>query len=98
MNNKLWHIVDVRDVADALLLLYEKPESSGRYICSSDHICTRDLVNLLKMYPKYNYPEAEFSSKLFLQTFNFFITSKFFYTQTFNFSVTSFQFQPKFQF
>ncbi|KAF2916831.1 hypothetical protein DAI22_09g149100 [Oryza sativa Japonica Group] len=59
MNNKLWHIVDVRDVADALLLLYEKPESSGRYICSSDHICTRDLVNLLKMYPKYNYPEAD---------------------------------------
>uniref|UniRef100_I1QRY0 NAD-dependent epimerase/dehydratase domain-containing protein n=1 Tax=Oryza glaberrima TaxID=4538 RepID=I1QRY0_ORYGL len=26
MNNKLWHIVDVRDVTDALLLLYEKPE------------------------------------------------------------------------
>uniref|UniRef100_A0A0E0ETK8 NAD-dependent epimerase/dehydratase domain-containing protein n=1 Tax=Oryza meridionalis TaxID=40149 RepID=A0A0E0ETK8_9ORYZ len=69
MNNKLWHIVDVRDVADALLLLYEKPESSGRYICSSDHICTRDLVNLLKkMYPKYNYlnniPDVEHKASL----------------------------------
>uniref|UniRef100_A0A0E0M2U7 NAD-dependent epimerase/dehydratase domain-containing protein n=1 Tax=Oryza punctata TaxID=4537 RepID=A0A0E0M2U7_ORYPU len=69
MNNKLWHMVDVRDVADALLLLYEKPESSGRYICSSDHICTRDLVNLLKkMYPKYNYlnniPDVEQKASL----------------------------------
>ncbi|CAL5063650.1 unnamed protein product [Urochloa decumbens] len=55
MNNKLWHIVDVRDVADALLLLYEKKVSSGRYICSPNHICTKDLVALLKMmYPKYN--------------------------------------------
>uniref|UniRef100_A0A0E0B4R2 NAD-dependent epimerase/dehydratase domain-containing protein n=1 Tax=Oryza glumipatula TaxID=40148 RepID=A0A0E0B4R2_9ORYZ len=63
MNNKLWHIVDVRDVADALLLLYEKPESSGRYVCSSDHICTRDLVNLLKkMYP--NIPDVEHKASL----------------------------------
>ncbi|CAN6218191.1 unnamed protein product [Urochloa humidicola] len=55
MNNKLWHIVDVRDVADALLLLYEKKESSGRYICSPNHIRTKDLVALLKkMYPEYN--------------------------------------------
>nr|CAB3453809.1 unnamed protein product [Digitaria exilis] len=53
ISNKLWHIVDVRDVADALLLLYEKTESSGRYICSPNHIRTKDLVALLKkMYPK----------------------------------------------
>lgn len=55
MDNRLWHIVDVRGVADALLLLYEKKESSGRYICSPNHICTKDLVALLKMYPKYSY-------------------------------------------
>ena len=56
MNNRLWHVVDVRDVADALLLLYEKKESSGRYICSPNHICTKDLVALLKkMYPEYSY-------------------------------------------
>ena len=56
MSNKLWHIVDVRDVADALLLVYEKPESSGRYICSPNSICAKDLVDLLrKMYPQYSY-------------------------------------------
>uniref|UniRef100_A0ACD5Y0W3 Uncharacterized protein n=1 Tax=Avena sativa TaxID=4498 RepID=A0ACD5Y0W3_AVESA len=56
MNNKLWHTVDVRDVADALLLVYEKAESSGRYICAPNNVCTKDLVNLLKeMFPKYSY-------------------------------------------
>lgn len=56
MTNRLWDIVDVRDVADALLILYEKSESSGRYICSPNLICTRDLVDLLKkMFPKYHY-------------------------------------------
>ncbi|TVU30802.1 hypothetical protein EJB05_22445 [Eragrostis curvula] len=56
MNNRMWDMVDVRDVADALLLVYEKKESSGRYICSSNRISTRDLVDLLrKMYPKYSY-------------------------------------------
>lgn len=56
MSNKLWHIVDVRDVADALLLVYEKAESSGRYICAPNSICTKDLVDLLKkMYPHYSY-------------------------------------------
>jgi nucleoside-diphosphate-sugar epimerase len=56
MNNKLWHMVDVRDVADVLLLVYEKAESSRRYICAPNHICTKDLVDLLKkMYPKYSY-------------------------------------------
>jgi nucleoside-diphosphate-sugar epimerase len=55
MNNKLWHMVDVRDVADALLLVYEKAQSSGRYICAPNNIFTKDLVDLLKMYPKYSY-------------------------------------------
>ncbi|WVZ65411.1 hypothetical protein U9M48_014776 [Paspalum notatum var. saurae] len=56
MNNRLWPMVDVRDVANALLLLYEKKESSGRYICSPNNICTKDLVALLKkMHPKYSY-------------------------------------------
>lgn len=56
MSNKLWHIVDVRDVADALLLVYEKAESYGRYICTPNNICTTDLVDLLKkMHPQYSY-------------------------------------------
>ncbi|KAL6655333.1 hypothetical protein ACP70R_006159 [Stipagrostis hirtigluma subsp. patula] len=54
MRNKLWHIVDVRDVADALLLLYEAPEASGRHICAPHFISARDLLALLKkMYPDY---------------------------------------------
>ncbi|TVU10055.1 hypothetical protein EJB05_43561 [Eragrostis curvula] len=56
MSNVLWDFVDVRDVADALLLLYEKKEASGRFNCTPYHICTRDLVDMLKkMYPKYKY-------------------------------------------
>ncbi|VAI33860.1 unnamed protein product [Triticum turgidum subsp. durum] len=52
--DKLWHIVDVRDVADALLLLYEAPEASGRHICAPHFITARGLLGLLKsMYPGY---------------------------------------------
>ncbi|TVU10056.1 hypothetical protein EJB05_43562 [Eragrostis curvula] len=72
MSNRLWPIVDVRDVADALLLLYEKKESLGRYICSPNQVYTKDLVDLLKkMHPEYNYvnkiidadPKAPLTSK-----------------------------------
>ncbi|CAM0952042.1 unnamed protein product [Alopecurus aequalis] len=52
----LWHIVDVRDVADALLLVYEKPEASGRYISAPNYVSTFALLeSLKKMYPNYNY-------------------------------------------
>jgi nucleoside-diphosphate-sugar epimerase len=54
MRDKLWHIVDVRDVADALLLLYETPAASGRHICAPHSMGARDLLRLLKrMYPGY---------------------------------------------
>ncbi|XP_031405361.1 cinnamoyl-CoA reductase 1-like [Punica granatum] len=54
--NKIWNIVDVRDVADAVLLAYEKPEAKGRYICVSDNITTEDLVKKLKsLYPDFSY-------------------------------------------
>ena len=56
MNDTPLQIVDVRDVADALLLIYEKPESSGRYICAPNYISTKALLELLKKtYPDYNY-------------------------------------------
>ncbi|XP_038703162.1 cinnamoyl-CoA reductase 1-like [Tripterygium wilfordii] len=56
--NRLRMIVDVRDVAEALLLLYEKPEAEGRHICTAHPIMTRDLVEKLKsIYPNYNYPK-----------------------------------------
>lgn len=54
MRNKLWHVVDVRDVADALLLVYEAPQASGRHICAPHVIGVRDLLDLLKSkYPDY---------------------------------------------
>ncbi|KAI3730291.1 hypothetical protein L1987_61460 [Smallanthus sonchifolius] len=50
-------IVDVRDCAKALLLLYEKPVSEGRYLCSSHVFKTKALIQLLKkLFPHYNYP------------------------------------------
>ncbi|KAI4366254.1 hypothetical protein MLD38_022149 [Melastoma candidum] len=56
--NMLRRIVDVRDVADALLLTYEEPECEGRYICTAHMVMTRDLVEKLKsMYPGYSYPK-----------------------------------------
>uniref|UniRef100_A0A0D9XF61 NAD-dependent epimerase/dehydratase domain-containing protein n=1 Tax=Leersia perrieri TaxID=77586 RepID=A0A0D9XF61_9ORYZ len=62
MNNTLWPIVDVRDVAKALLLVYEKPESSGRYICSAHHICTKDLLGQIFCFC--NIPEVEHKAPL----------------------------------
>ncbi|XP_028057645.1 cinnamoyl-CoA reductase 2-like [Camellia sinensis] len=56
--NNLRMIVDVRDVAEALLLAYEKPEAEGRYICIAYMIKSQDLVEILrKNYPNYNYPK-----------------------------------------
>lgn len=58
MENKTRVIVDVRDVAGALLLTYERPEASGRYVCAPHIIQIRDLVGKLRsMFPDYNYPK-----------------------------------------
>nr|QVG73957.1 cinnamoyl CoA reductase [Asarum sieboldii] len=58
MENALRVIVDVRDVAEALLLIYEKPETSGRYICAPHHVRISELVDKLRsLYPNYNYPK-----------------------------------------
>ncbi|XP_010269754.1 PREDICTED: cinnamoyl-CoA reductase 1-like [Nelumbo nucifera] len=58
LENKVHVIVDVRDVAEALLLAYEKPEAEGRYICASHTIRAKDLIEKLRsMYPNYNYPK-----------------------------------------
>ncbi|CAL5053831.1 unnamed protein product [Urochloa decumbens] len=53
---KLRNFVDVRDVADALLLVYETPEASGRYICNSHPRHVSAVIKLLKSwYPEYKY-------------------------------------------
>ncbi|ESR46472.1 hypothetical protein WN944_007449 [Citrus x changshan-huyou] len=52
-------LVDVRDVADAILLLYEKPEAKGRYICTSFTIRMQALAEKIKsMYPNYDYSKS----------------------------------------
>ncbi|KAK9063967.1 hypothetical protein SSX86_017839 [Deinandra increscens subsp. villosa] len=58
LENRSRLIVDVRDLADALILVYEKPEANGRYICTSHEIRSKELVEILKKYyPNYNYPK-----------------------------------------
>ncbi|OQU76722.1 hypothetical protein SORBI_3010G195500 [Sorghum bicolor] len=53
---KLRNFVDVRDVANALLLVYETPEASGRYICDANARQVSDVIALLKnWYPAYNH-------------------------------------------
>lgn len=58
IENKLRMIVDVRDVAEAILMAYEKPEAEGRYICTAHIIKAKDLVDKLRsIHPHYNYPK-----------------------------------------
>ncbi|KAF0897733.1 hypothetical protein E2562_000446, partial [Oryza meyeriana var. granulata] len=58
VGNKLETILDVRDVARALLLAYENSEASGRYICSSTPRELCDIVNMSKsLYPNFTYPK-----------------------------------------
>ncbi|CAH8331667.1 unnamed protein product [Eruca vesicaria subsp. sativa] len=57
--NQVRFIVDVRDVAQALLLVYEKQESEGRYVCTAHNAREKDVVEKLKsLYPNYNYPKS----------------------------------------
>ncbi|XP_054779613.1 cinnamoyl-CoA reductase 1-like [Prosopis cineraria] len=59
LENKQRWIVDVRDVADAILMAYEKPEAEGRYLCTAHSINTDDLVEKLRrLYPNYSYPKS----------------------------------------
>ncbi|XP_042038615.1 cinnamoyl-CoA reductase 1-like [Salvia splendens] len=59
MDNYLHMIVDVRDVAEAMILAFETPNARGRYLCTSHMIKNEDLVkNLKEIYPDYNYPKS----------------------------------------
>lgn len=58
VENHACPVVDVRDVAEALLLAYKEPEAEGSYICTSYVIKVQALVEKLKnLYPNYNYPK-----------------------------------------
>ncbi|KAI7747864.1 hypothetical protein M8C21_027436 [Ambrosia artemisiifolia] len=64
LENRLRMIVDVRDLAEALILVYEKPEANGRYICTTHLIRSKEIVDILKKhYPDYKYPKKFTESK-----------------------------------
>ncbi|CAI0425664.1 unnamed protein product [Linum tenue] len=55
---EVWLLLLSYDVAEALVLVYEKPEAQGRYICTSHSVHVKDIVDILKdEYPSYNYPK-----------------------------------------
>ncbi|KAB5557818.1 hypothetical protein DKX38_008727 [Salix brachista] len=59
LENKLRPIIDVRDVTEALLFVYETPEAEGRYICTAHAIRVKDLAEKLRsIYPNYKYPKS----------------------------------------
>ncbi|MFS8006425.1 putative cinnamoyl-CoA reductase [Helianthus anomalus] len=58
MDNLRRPYADVRDLSEAILLLYENPESDGRYICSAYSIRTDEFVAKMEnLFPGYNYPK-----------------------------------------
>ncbi|XP_042450521.1 cinnamoyl-CoA reductase 1-like [Zingiber officinale] len=66
MENILYYFVDVRDVADALYLVYKNPEASGRYICGPCEVKLSDLIHMLRsLYPNYKYSEKFTEAKSF---------------------------------
>jgi cinnamoyl-CoA reductase len=49
--------VDVRDVADAHVRVFEAPEASGRYLCAERVLHREDVVHILgKLFPEYPVP------------------------------------------
>ncbi|KAJ0851842.1 putative NAD(P)-binding domain superfamily [Helianthus annuus] len=57
MENLKRPYTDVRDLSEAILLLYENPESNGRYVCSAYSLGTKEVVaKMQSLFPGYNYP------------------------------------------
>ncbi|KAG8075253.1 hypothetical protein GUJ93_ZPchr0006g40929 [Zizania palustris] len=56
--DKKTNVVDVRDVADALVLTFENPAASGRYICSAYQVKVSEIAHIVNgFYPHVNYPK-----------------------------------------
>jgi nucleoside-diphosphate-sugar epimerase len=55
VDDKMKNIVDVRDVAEALIRVYETPEASGRYICRSYPMSMTEILDIIN--PKLSYPK-----------------------------------------
>jgi len=57
-----WGFVDVRDVARAHILAFEKETSEGRYICCNQTVPMREVVDFLRQkYPNHALPVKDFS-------------------------------------
>ena len=57
VDDKMKNVVDVRDVAEALVRVYETPEASGRYICRSYPMSMTEILEIIKsFYPNLSYP------------------------------------------
>uniref|UniRef100_A0A453SHZ3 NAD-dependent epimerase/dehydratase domain-containing protein n=3 Tax=Aegilops tauschii TaxID=37682 RepID=A0A453SHZ3_AEGTS len=57
MDDGVRNMVDVRDVADALMLAYKSPEAAGRYICSAHARKVSEMVSVVRsLHPNLNYP------------------------------------------
>ncbi|MFS8006431.1 putative NAD(P)-binding domain superfamily [Helianthus anomalus] len=70
MENLRRPYTDVRDLSEAILLLYENPESNGRYICCAYSIRTEEFVARMEnLFPGYNYPKL-FTEKSGLNPLN----------------------------
>ncbi|KAE8819224.1 Bifunctional dihydroflavonol 4-reductase/flavanone 4-reductase [Hordeum vulgare] len=55
MDDRVRNMVDVRDVADALVLAYERPEAAGRYICSVHARKVFEMVSVVRsLHPDLN--------------------------------------------
>uniref|UniRef100_A0ACD6AC73 Uncharacterized protein n=1 Tax=Avena sativa TaxID=4498 RepID=A0ACD6AC73_AVESA len=55
--NAVQAYVDVRDVADAHLRVFESPAASGRYLCAERVLHREDVVRILsKLFPEYPVP------------------------------------------
>ncbi|KAI7728604.1 hypothetical protein M8C21_005756, partial [Ambrosia artemisiifolia] len=58
MENLRRPYTDVRDLSEAILLLYENPNSDGRYICCAYSIRTDEfVVKMQNLFPGYKYPK-----------------------------------------
>lgn len=56
VDNIEFPLVDVRDLAKGILLLFESDDAKGRYICSSFGLRIRELVEKLqRLFPDYKY-------------------------------------------
>ncbi|KAI3724565.1 hypothetical protein L2E82_36346 [Cichorium intybus] len=59
MENSERPYVDVRDLSEAILLLYENPKSKGRYICSQYSLRTKEFIaKMASFFPGYSYPKT----------------------------------------